>query len=182
MQNIHNTLPVDTTVKEKSPLTFVGPAPKLPPLPGVQTEAAGPNALRFKVSGGIGALITALAEHPIATLTSREPSLEEIFLHHYDRSAGGVTDPDDAPGLRGHRPGRHGVRPRIDRVGARHTRRGTHRACERASRQLRQMPPTAAVTTATVVPTKQEAYVPALFVDTAQDSRTGRATVTGPTR
>jgi ABC-2 type transport system ATP-binding protein len=29
-------------------------------------------------------LITALAQYPIATLTSREPSLEEIFLHHYD--------------------------------------------------------------------------------------------------
>ena len=65
-------------------VTFVGQAPELSPLPGVQVEQAGPNALRFEVSGSVGALIAALAEHPVATLTSREPSLEEIFLHHYD--------------------------------------------------------------------------------------------------
>jgi ABC-2 type transport system ATP-binding protein len=67
-------------------VTFVGPAPELAPLAGVQVEQAGPNALRFEVSGGIGPLIEALAGHPVATLTSREPSLEEIFLHHYDGS------------------------------------------------------------------------------------------------
>ena len=36
----------------------------------------------------LGPLIAALAEHPVETLTSREPSLEEIFLHHYDGSGG----------------------------------------------------------------------------------------------
>jgi ABC-2 type transport system ATP-binding protein len=65
-------------------VTFIGHAPQLPPLPGVQVQAAGPNALRFEVSGSVGPLIAALAEHPVATLTSREPSLEEIFIHHYD--------------------------------------------------------------------------------------------------
>ena len=40
------------------------------------------------MTGEIGPLIAALAEHPVATLTSREPSLEEIFLHHYDGSDG----------------------------------------------------------------------------------------------
>jgi ABC-2 type transport system ATP-binding protein len=69
-------------------VTFPGPAPQLAPLPGVQVEGAGPNALRFEVSGSIGPLIATLAEHPVATLTSREPSLEEIFLHHYDASDG----------------------------------------------------------------------------------------------
>ena len=48
------------------------------------SRRAGPSALRFEVSGAVGPLIAALAEHPVATLTSREPSLEEIFLHHYD--------------------------------------------------------------------------------------------------
>jgi ABC-2 type transport system ATP-binding protein len=67
-------------------VTFAGQAPELPSLPGVQVESAGPNALRFEVSGSIGPLIAALAEHPVATLSSREPSLEEIFLHHYDGS------------------------------------------------------------------------------------------------
>jgi ABC-2 type transport system ATP-binding protein len=67
-------------------VTFEGPAPSLPALAGVHAQSAGPNALRFEVSGSVGPLIAALAEHPVATLTSREPSLEEIFLHHYDGS------------------------------------------------------------------------------------------------
>jgi ABC-2 type transport system ATP-binding protein len=68
-------------------VTFAGQAPALAPLAGVQVASAGPNALRFEVSGAIGPLIAALADHPVASLTSREPSLEEIFLHHYDGSA-----------------------------------------------------------------------------------------------
>jgi len=67
-------------------VTFSGRAPELPTLPGVAVSSAGPNALRFEVSGGVGPLIAALATHPVATLASREPSLEEIFLHHYDGS------------------------------------------------------------------------------------------------
>ncbi len=71
--------------------TFSGGAPEIEPLPGVHAQSAGPNALRFEVSGDIGPLIAALARaqdagYSIATLTSREPSLEEIFLHHYDGS------------------------------------------------------------------------------------------------
>jgi len=69
-------------------VTFTGPAPRLPQLPGVQVQSAGANALRFEVSGSVGPLIAALAEHPVATLSSREPSLEEVFLHHYDGSGG----------------------------------------------------------------------------------------------
>jgi ABC-2 type transport system ATP-binding protein len=69
-------------------VTFEGQAPQLPPLPGVQVHQAGPNALRFEVAGSVGPVITALAGHPVTALTSREPSLEEIFLHHYDGHAG----------------------------------------------------------------------------------------------
>jgi len=71
-------------------VTFEGPAPDLGPLPGVRMHEAGPNALRCEVSGGIGPLIAALAGHPVATLTSREPSLEEIFLHEYDERGADV--------------------------------------------------------------------------------------------
>jgi polyether ionophore transport system ATP-binding protein len=71
-------------------VTFADGTPQLAPLPGVSVQSAGPNALRFEVTGPIGPLIAALAEHRIATLTSREPSLEEIFLHHYDGSDGRV--------------------------------------------------------------------------------------------
>jgi ABC-type multidrug transport system ATPase subunit len=65
-------------------ITFDGPAPTLPELPGVRLASAGDNAVRASVTGGVGPLIAALAGHPVLALTSREPSLEEIFLHHYD--------------------------------------------------------------------------------------------------
>ena len=70
-------------------VTFAGPPPELAGMAGVHAAAAGPNALRIEVSGDIGPLIAALAEHPVVALTSREPSLEEIFLHHYSGSADG---------------------------------------------------------------------------------------------
>jgi ABC-2 type transport system ATP-binding protein len=76
-------------------VTFAGHAPELPALAGVNVQSAGPNALRVEVSGSIGPLIAALAEtggDSITALTSREPSLEEIFLHHYDGSDGHVGD------------------------------------------------------------------------------------------
>jgi len=65
-------------------VTFDGPAPQLAPLPGVQVEPVGRSGLRFEVGGSVGPVINALAGHPVTALTSREPSLEEIFLHHYD--------------------------------------------------------------------------------------------------
>ncbi|MGO9489250.1 MAG: ATP-binding cassette domain-containing protein [Solirubrobacteraceae bacterium] len=67
-------------------VTFSGPAPELPPLPGVQVQRAGANALRLEVAGSVGPVIAALAPYPVLTLNSREPSLEEVFLHHYDGS------------------------------------------------------------------------------------------------
>ena len=71
-------------------VVFEGEAPTLLPLPGVAVASAGANALRFEVSGDVGPLIAALADYPVKTLTSREPSLEEIFLHHYQGSDGRV--------------------------------------------------------------------------------------------
>jgi ABC-2 type transport system ATP-binding protein len=69
-------------------VTFSGPAPSLPSLPAVQVTSAGPSTLRFEVAGEVGPLLSVLAQHPVATLTSRQPSLEEIFLHHYDSADG----------------------------------------------------------------------------------------------
>ena len=68
-------------------VTFSDRVPQLPPLPGVQVNQAGPNALRFEVSGSVGPVINALAGHPVTALISQEPSLEEIFMHHYDGHA-----------------------------------------------------------------------------------------------
>jgi ABC-2 type transport system ATP-binding protein len=71
-------------------VTFAGAAPDLGQLPGVSVASAGSNALRCEVSGSVGPLIAALAHHPVIGLISREPSLEEIFLHHYDGSRADV--------------------------------------------------------------------------------------------
>ena len=65
-------------------VTFDGPAPEIPALPGVHAVAVGPSAVRFEVHGPLQPLISALSRYRVAGLTSREPSLEEIFLHHYD--------------------------------------------------------------------------------------------------
>jgi polyether ionophore transport system ATP-binding protein len=71
-------------------VTFAGAAPAMDGIPGVHVASAGANALRLEVSGSVGPVIAALAQHPVVALTSREPSLEEIFLHHYDASDGRV--------------------------------------------------------------------------------------------
>jgi ABC-2 type transport system ATP-binding protein len=52
----------------------------------VRLTSSGANAVRAEVTGSVGPLIAALAGHPVVSLNSREPSLEEIFLHHYDGS------------------------------------------------------------------------------------------------
>jgi ABC-2 type transport system ATP-binding protein len=65
-------------------VTFAAPVPVLPALPGVQATPVGPLAVHFEVHGPVGPLIAALGDLPVATLASREPTLEEIFLHHYD--------------------------------------------------------------------------------------------------
>lgn len=65
-------------------VTFEGPAPHLQALPGVHVHPVGSNGLRLEVFGPVGPVIASLAHYPIATLTSREPSLEEIFIHQYN--------------------------------------------------------------------------------------------------
>ena len=68
--------------------TFQGAPPEITAILGVKSTRAGEHTLRFEVSGEVGPLIEALAPHHVVSLTSREPSLEEIFLHHYDSSGG----------------------------------------------------------------------------------------------
>jgi polyether ionophore transport system ATP-binding protein len=64
-------------------VTFDGEPPDPSALPVAGAQSIGPSAVRFEVTGAIGPLIEALAPHGIASLRTREPSLEEIFLHHY---------------------------------------------------------------------------------------------------
>jgi polyether ionophore transport system ATP-binding protein len=65
-------------------VTFAGDMPVLPTVPGVKAAKAGPSALHLEVAGPVGPLLKVLAAHQVESLISREPSLEEIFLHHYD--------------------------------------------------------------------------------------------------
>ena len=71
-------------------VTFAGSVPALPELPGVGVVAAGENALSFEVTGSVAPLLSALAGKDVVSLRSREPSLEEIFLHHYEEGDGRV--------------------------------------------------------------------------------------------
>ena len=71
-------------------VTFDGPAPAIDGLEGVTVSSTDGNTLQFEVTGPIRPLLAALADKPVVALTSREPSLEEIFLHHYDTSDGRV--------------------------------------------------------------------------------------------
>ena len=69
-------------------VTFDGPPPAIDGLDGIESFPAGGNTLRFEVAGPIRPLLEALAGTPVVSLASREPSLEEIFLHHYDEGGG----------------------------------------------------------------------------------------------
>jgi ABC-2 type transport system ATP-binding protein len=72
--------------------TFEGEPPAIGELPGVSAVKVGANALRFEVNGPVGPLISALGRHNVLSLTSRAPSLEEIFLHHYASDGGEAAD------------------------------------------------------------------------------------------
>ena len=65
-------------------VTFSSAPPELTGVPGVDVVEIAGNTVRLEVAGSPQPLMAALAAQPVVTLTSREPSLEEIFLHHYD--------------------------------------------------------------------------------------------------
>jgi ABC-2 type transport system ATP-binding protein len=69
-------------------VTFDGAPPQIPSLNGIQVTPAGEHSLRFEVTGSIEPLLKELAEQPVVSLSSREPSLEEIFLDHYQGANG----------------------------------------------------------------------------------------------
>jgi polyether ionophore transport system ATP-binding protein len=72
-------------------VTFGGAAPeiaRLDHLDHVVATPLGPNAIRFEVTGSVGPLLSRLVEHDVVALAAREPSLEEVFLHHYGEGDG----------------------------------------------------------------------------------------------
>ena len=61
------------------------PAAEFQTLDGVEKVEALPDGhtLRVTVQGGVDAVIKAAARHSVATLTTHEPSLDDIFLRYY---------------------------------------------------------------------------------------------------
>ncbi|MFX0577800.1 ATP-binding cassette domain-containing protein [Nocardia nepalensis] len=57
-------------------------------LDGVEIADFTDHQLALRVRGDMGPLLSALTRLPVATLDSREPSLEEIFLIHYHDGSG----------------------------------------------------------------------------------------------
>jgi ABC-2 type transport system ATP-binding protein len=63
--------------------TFAGALPDVAGLDGVSDVSVDGNTLRCHVRGPMNALLRALADAGAIEVTSREPSLEELFLAHY---------------------------------------------------------------------------------------------------
>ena len=69
-------------------ITFaeVVPVDAFKTLPGVQQveTLSGGHALRIAMQGGADPVIKVAAQYPVVSLTSHEPSLEDIFLRYYE--------------------------------------------------------------------------------------------------
>jgi ABC-2 type transport system ATP-binding protein len=63
------------------------PVPDLSHVPGVSNVQIEGERVRCQVTGPIGPLLSVLEPLGVRTLTSREPSLEELFLAHYGSSS-----------------------------------------------------------------------------------------------
>jgi len=70
--------------------TFPGPPPSVAAPEGVTITAKGESGLHFEVHGPVGPLLDRLAGTGVISLVSREPTLEELFLAHYDHGDGRV--------------------------------------------------------------------------------------------
>jgi ABC-2 type transport system ATP-binding protein len=69
-------------------VTLTSAPPALDALPWISAAEIDGNRLRCEVpTEQIGALLTELGPYGITTLTCQPPTLEQLFLRHYDRSA-----------------------------------------------------------------------------------------------
>jgi ABC-2 type transport system ATP-binding protein len=67
-------------------ITFAAPvaADAFASVPGVRSATAEGNAVHLIVSGDLGAVVRAAAEHNVTNLVTHEQSLEEVFLRYYN--------------------------------------------------------------------------------------------------
>jgi len=63
--------------------TFAGAPPDLHDVPGVSAVTVADHVVRCQVKGSMESLLRVLADTGAVQVTSREPSLEELFLSHY---------------------------------------------------------------------------------------------------
>ncbi len=79
-------------------ITFANAAPAdaFKSLEGVEQVDALPDGhtLRLAVSGGLDSVIKAAAQYQVVTMTSQEPSLEEIFLRYYEGDGTAAREAD----------------------------------------------------------------------------------------
>jgi ABC-2 type transport system ATP-binding protein len=73
-----------------------GRVPDLTGVAGVSGVEVDGNRIRCQVTGSIEPVLRLLADAGVRHLTSREPSLEELFLAHYGADEGGRAGPDSA--------------------------------------------------------------------------------------
>ncbi len=74
-------------------LQFAGPVPTaaFAALPGVSGVVAEAHVMRMRVSGPIGPVVRAAGAYEVLDFTSREPSLEDVFLAEYEDAAAAVS-------------------------------------------------------------------------------------------
>jgi ABC-2 type transport system ATP-binding protein len=68
-----------------------GPAPDVSHLEGVSNAVGDGNTIECNVSGPMETLLRTLAEVGVRHMTTREPSLEELFMAHYGSAPDGST-------------------------------------------------------------------------------------------
>jgi len=81
-------------------ISFAHPIPvdaftKLDGVTDVETLRDG-SAVRLAMQGAADAVIKAAAQYPVVSLTSYEPSLEDVFLRYYERDG---EAPKEAAGV-----------------------------------------------------------------------------------
>jgi ABC-2 type transport system ATP-binding protein len=69
-----------------------GAVPDLSKVPGVAVVEVDGNRVRCQVTGSVEPILRVLTDAGVRHLTSREPSLEELFLAHYGASDTGSPD------------------------------------------------------------------------------------------
>jgi len=70
-------------------LTFAAPTPAsdFAGLPGVHSATADGNTVKLIVTGDLGPIVKAAADHNVTNFTTHEPSLEDVFLRYYQTGA-----------------------------------------------------------------------------------------------